>query len=109
MPNAIDDKTVPTVALGHVRMDVSEIPPAAEWFEGMGLRTIATHENIGVLDQWRHNNARKERGKPERHCNNDCAELSLIHWPMVPRAGSSALWPGQLQRLGRRRPSSGGT
>ena len=50
MPNTIDDQTVPPVALGHVRMDVSEIAPAAEWFEGMGLRTIATYDNIGVLE-----------------------------------------------------------
>ena len=50
MPNAIDDKTVPPVALGHVRMDVSEIAPAAEWFESMGLRTITARENIGVME-----------------------------------------------------------
>ncbi len=50
MPNDIDDRMIPAVAVGHVRMDVSQVGPAAEWFAGLGLRTVATYESLAVLE-----------------------------------------------------------
>lgn len=50
MPNVIDDGTIPPVAVGHVRMDVNDVAAAADWFAGMGLRTVATYETLAVLE-----------------------------------------------------------
>ena len=50
MPNAIDDETVPPVAVGHVRMDVSRVGPAVDWFADMGLRTVATRDSFAVME-----------------------------------------------------------
>ncbi len=48
--NAIDDKTIPPVAVGHVSMAVNHVGPAVDWFAGMGLRTVATRESFAVLE-----------------------------------------------------------
>lgn len=50
MPNAIDDKTAPPVALGHVRMDVNDVGAAARWFADMGPGSVATYETLAVLE-----------------------------------------------------------
>ncbi len=50
MPNAIDDGTIPPVAVGHVSMAVNHVGPAVDWFAAMGLRTVATRESFAVLE-----------------------------------------------------------
>ena len=50
MPNAIDDGTIPPVAVGHVSMEVNHVGPAVDWFAAMGLRTVATRESFAVLE-----------------------------------------------------------
>ncbi len=50
MPNALDDRTIPAVAVGHVSMEVNHVGPAADWFAGMGLRTVATYDSLAVLE-----------------------------------------------------------
>ncbi len=50
MAKTLDDATVPPVALGHVRMDVKTLGPATDWFAGVGLRVIARHDTLSVLE-----------------------------------------------------------
>ena len=50
MTKTIDDYAVPPVALGHVRMDVKTLSPATDWFSGLGLRVVARHETLSVLE-----------------------------------------------------------
>jgi hypothetical protein len=50
MASSSDDNTVPPVAVGHVRMDVKDVGPAADWFVAMGLRKITTRDSFAVLE-----------------------------------------------------------
>lgn len=50
MASASDDGTIPPVAVGHVSMEVNRVGPAADWFAGMGLRTVATRDSFAVLE-----------------------------------------------------------
>ena len=40
----------PPVAVGHIRLQVSEIAPAAEFFESVGMRRIVRSANFAVLE-----------------------------------------------------------
>jgi catechol-2,3-dioxygenase len=40
----------PPVAVGHIRLQVSEVAPAAEFFETVGMRRIVRHSNFAVLE-----------------------------------------------------------
>ena len=40
----------PPVAVGHVRIDVSDVGTAARWLETVGLRPIVTREELAVLE-----------------------------------------------------------
>jgi hypothetical protein len=40
----------PPVAVGHVRLNVSDVGVAARWLETVGLRPIVTREEIAVLE-----------------------------------------------------------
>ncbi|MEE2970901.1 MAG: VOC family protein [Pseudomonadota bacterium] len=46
----IDDQTVPPVAMGHIRMDVNALAPATDWMAGIGLRVVARHDTLSVLE-----------------------------------------------------------
>ena len=48
MPAKIDPR--PPVAVGHVRLPVADVGAAARWLEGVGLRPIATMEELAVLE-----------------------------------------------------------
>lgn len=50
MAKTLDDVTVPPMALGHVRMDVKALGPATDWFADVGLRVIARHDTLSVLE-----------------------------------------------------------
>jgi hypothetical protein len=40
----------PPVAIGHVRLTVSDVGAAARWLETVGLRPIVTREDLAVLE-----------------------------------------------------------
>src|SRR5437016_48772 len=40
----------PPVAVGHVRINVSDVGAAARWLETVGLRPIVTREELAVLE-----------------------------------------------------------
>ena len=40
----------PGVAIGHVYLDATNVPAAAEWFEAAGLRPIADGDDFAVLE-----------------------------------------------------------
>jgi hypothetical protein len=40
----------PPVAVGHVRLNVTDIGAAARWLETVGLRPIVTMEDLAVLE-----------------------------------------------------------
>lgn len=46
----IDDNTIPPVAMGHIRMNVNALAPATDWMAGIGLRVVARHDTISVLE-----------------------------------------------------------
>ncbi len=48
MPDTIDQR--PPVAVGHVRLTVSNVGAAARWFEMVGLRPIVTRDELAVLE-----------------------------------------------------------
>jgi hypothetical protein len=48
MPNTIDER--PPVAVGHVRLPVSDVAAAARWLENVGLRPIVTRDELAVLE-----------------------------------------------------------
>ena len=48
MPSAADLR--PPVAVGHVRLNVSDVRAAARWLETVGLRPIVTREELAVLE-----------------------------------------------------------
>jgi hypothetical protein len=48
MPDTIDQR--PPVAVGHVRLNVSDVGAAARWLETVGLRPIATMDDLAVLE-----------------------------------------------------------
>ena len=48
MPSATDQR--PPVAIGHVRLGVSDVGAAARWLETVGLRPIVTREELAVLE-----------------------------------------------------------
>ena len=49
MPRKTPDKR-PPVAVGHVRLNVTDVGAAARWFETVGLRPIVTRDAIAVLE-----------------------------------------------------------
>ena len=48
MPSPIDQR--PSVAVGHVRLNVSDVGAAARWLETVGLRPIVIREELAVLE-----------------------------------------------------------
>ena len=48
MPEQIDLR--PPVAVGHVRLPVSDVGAAARWLETVGLRPIVTRDELAVLE-----------------------------------------------------------
>jgi hypothetical protein len=48
MSSAIDQR--PPVAVGHVRLTVSDVGAAARWLETAGLRPIVTRDELAVLE-----------------------------------------------------------
>lgn len=48
MPDTVDQR--PPVAVGHVRLGVSDIGAAARWLERVGLRPIVTMDELAVLE-----------------------------------------------------------
>jgi hypothetical protein len=48
MPATIDHR--PPVAVGHVRLMVSDVGTAARWLETVGLRPIVTMDELAVLE-----------------------------------------------------------
>ena len=48
MPETIDQR--PPVAVGHVRLNVSDVGAAAHWLETVGLRPIVTRGELAVLE-----------------------------------------------------------
>jgi len=48
MPSPNDQR--PPVAVGHVRLTVSNVGAAARWFEMVGLRPIVTRDELAVLE-----------------------------------------------------------
>ena len=48
MPSATDQR--PPVAVGHVRLNVSDVAAAARWLELVGLRPIVTRGELAVLE-----------------------------------------------------------
>src|ERR1051325_10167982 len=40
----------PPVAVGHVRLNVGDVGAAARWLETVGLRPIATRDELAVLE-----------------------------------------------------------
>ena len=48
MPDTTDQR--PPVAVGHVRLTVSDVGAAARWLEEVGLRPIVTRGELAVLE-----------------------------------------------------------
>ena len=48
MPSPTDQR--PPVAVGHVRLTVSDVGAAARWLEEVGLRPIVTRGELAVLE-----------------------------------------------------------
>jgi hypothetical protein len=48
MPDRIDQR--PPVAVGHVRLNVSDVGAAARWLETCGLRPIVRRDDLAVLE-----------------------------------------------------------
>ena len=48
MPDTLDQR--PPVAVGHVRLNVSDVGTAARWLETVGLRPIVTRDDLAVLE-----------------------------------------------------------
>ena len=48
MPDTVDQR--PPVAVGHVRIGVSDVGAAARWLETVGLRPIVTMDELAVLE-----------------------------------------------------------
>ena len=48
MPSPTDQR--PPVAVGHVRLDVTDVGAAAHWLETVGLRPIVTRDELAVLE-----------------------------------------------------------
>ena len=48
MPDSTDPR--PPVAVGHVRLPVSDVGAAAHWLETVGLRPIVSREELAVLE-----------------------------------------------------------
>ena len=48
MPDTSDPR--PPVAVGHVRLPVSDVGAAARWLETVGLRPIVTRDELAVLE-----------------------------------------------------------
>lgn len=48
MPETIDQR--PPVAVGHVRLGVTDVGAAARWLEAVGLRRIVTRDELAVLE-----------------------------------------------------------
>ena len=48
MPDTPDQR--PPVAVGHVRITVTDVGGAARWLEAVGLRPIVTREELAVLE-----------------------------------------------------------
>jgi hypothetical protein len=48
VPDTTDQR--PPVAVGHVRLNVSDVGAAARWLETNGLRPIATMDDLAVLE-----------------------------------------------------------
>jgi hypothetical protein len=48
MPDTTDPR--PPVAVGHVRLNVSDVGTAARWLETVGLRPIVTMDDLAVLE-----------------------------------------------------------
>lgn len=48
MSDSIDQR--PPVAVGHVRLGVTDVGVAARWLETVGLRPIVTREELAVLE-----------------------------------------------------------
>ncbi len=48
MPETTDQR--PPVAVGHVRLAVTEVGAAARWLETVGLRPIVTMDGLAVLE-----------------------------------------------------------
>ena len=48
MPDTTDQR--PPVAVGHVRLGVSDVGAAARWLETVGLRPIVTMDDLAVLE-----------------------------------------------------------
>jgi hypothetical protein len=48
MPSPIDQR--PPVAVGHVRLNVSDVGAAAHWLETVGLRPIVIRGELAVLE-----------------------------------------------------------
>lgn len=46
----IDDDTPPPVALGHIRMPVRDVTPAADWLVAMGVRLVTKRDTFAVLE-----------------------------------------------------------
>jgi hypothetical protein len=40
----------PPVAVGHIRLQVGDVGPAAEFFEAIGMRRIVRQKNFAVLE-----------------------------------------------------------
>src|SRR5215469_2304821 len=48
MPDTTDQR--PPVAVGHVRLNVTDVGAAARWLESVGLRPIVTMDDLAVLE-----------------------------------------------------------
>jgi hypothetical protein len=48
MPDTTDQR--PPVAVGHVRLNVTDVGAAARWLETVGLRPIVTMDDLAVLE-----------------------------------------------------------
>jgi hypothetical protein len=48
MPDTVDRR--PPVAVGHVRLNVTDVGAAARWLETVGLRPIVTRDELAVLE-----------------------------------------------------------
>src|SRR5438128_9468992 len=48
MPSPIDQR--PPVAVGHVRLGVTDVGAAARWLQEVGLRPIVTRAELAVLE-----------------------------------------------------------
>jgi len=48
VPDTPDQR--PPVAIGHVRLNVSDVGAAARWLETVGLRPIVTMDGLAVLE-----------------------------------------------------------